>query len=111
MTRLLFDQNLSPRLTVRLADVFPGARHVSQIGLGRADDRIVWEYARENEYIIVTKDADFYELGLLHGFPPKVVWVRRGNCSTKQIEALLRENLDQILLLPTDKDTGTLALF
>jgi predicted nuclease of predicted toxin-antitoxin system len=62
MPTLPFDQNLSPRLVSRLADLLPGAQHVAQIGLDRASDLDVWEYARTHECIIVTKDADFNDL-------------------------------------------------
>jgi predicted nuclease of predicted toxin-antitoxin system len=65
MTSLLFDQNLSPRLVHRVADLFPGSIHVQAVGLATALDRIVWDYARANDYIIVTKDADLGELGTL----------------------------------------------
>ena len=111
MKRLLLDQNLSPRLPPRLADVFTEALHVSVLGLDTASDQDVWEYARQNDCIIVTKDADFGEIGLLRGFPQKVIWIRRGNCSTRDIEALLRENLDTIMALSNDPQTGMLTLF
>jgi len=111
MTALLFDQNLSPKLVKRLADLFPGSTHVSQIGLAEALDRTVWEYARVHDLILVSKDADFGELGLLFGFPPQVVWVRRGNCSTQDIEQILRENRELIDGLSPDKDSNVLALY
>src|SRR5262245_10519162 len=111
MMRLLFDHNLSPRLPNRLMDVFPQTLHVAALDLSTASDQMVWEYARDHDYIIVTKDADFSEMGVLQGFPPKVVWIRRGNCSTREIEMLLRENLDEILALSNDSKTGILALF
>lgn len=111
MKLLLFDQNLSPRLVERLADIYPGSVHVSNVGLGTASDQIVWEFARQNDYMIATKDADFSELGLLLGFPPKVIWIRRGNTSTHDIEALLRENFESIVALSDDPEIGTLTLF
>jgi len=61
--RLLFDQNVSPALVERLAEVFPDSVHVSTVGLDRAFDRAIWEHAREQGLIIVTKDADFGALG------------------------------------------------
>jgi len=111
MKLLLFDQNLSPRLVDRLADLYPHSIHVQMIGLGSALDRVVWDYARENDYIIVTKDVDFTEFGLLFGFPPKVIWIRRRNCSTDEIGTLLRENYDAIASLSDDPETGILTLF
>ncbi|HIK30835.1 MAG TPA: DUF5615 family PIN-like protein [Oscillatoriales cyanobacterium M59_W2019_021] len=93
MKLLLFDQNLSPRLVTRLVDLYLGSAHVDALGLGTAPDRDVWEFARDRGFIIVTKDADFSELNVLLDTPPKVIWIRRGNCSTRHIEQLLRENI------------------
>ena len=111
MTPLLFDQNLSPRLVDRLEDLYPESRHISVLGLGHAFDKDVWEYAREHGYIIVTKDADFSELGLLLGFPPKVIWIRRGNCSTRDIEGILRDHHEAVTALSDEPTTGILVLF
>ena len=111
MKFLLFDQNLSPRLVDLLADIYPGSSHVQDVGLSRATDQEVWNYAREHGYMIVSKDADFSEIGLLRGFPPKVVWIRRGNCSTSEIEELLRDNYATIGELENDPNTGVLMLF
>jgi predicted nuclease of predicted toxin-antitoxin system len=109
--KLLFDQNLPPSLVDRLADLYPNSAHVQPLGLSASLDRLVWEYAHQHDYLIVTKDADFSEFSLLLGFPPKVVWVRRGNCSTKEIEALLRENHEAIFELSSHPDVGILTLF
>lgn len=111
MKLLLFDQNLSPRLVELLADIYPGSVHVDRIGLADAPDREVWEYARQHDCIIVTKDADFSELSLLLGFPPKVIWIRRGNCSTGDIERMLRDNYDAIATLSEAPNTGIITLF
>jgi predicted nuclease of predicted toxin-antitoxin system len=88
---LLFDQNISVRLIQRLADLFPGATHVTRVGLDRASDQQVWEFAKEHDYAIVTKDSDFNDLSTLYGSPPKVIWLRIGNSSTEQIESMLRK--------------------
>jgi predicted nuclease of predicted toxin-antitoxin system len=55
MKLLLFDQNLSPRMIERIADLYPGSLHVDRVGLGRASDREVWEYARRHDYMISTE--------------------------------------------------------
>lgn len=93
---LLFDHNLSPRLVIRLRDVFPEAEHVAGAGLAEASDADVWRYAREAALTIVTKDSDFNDLAVLTGPPPHVVWIRRGNCSTDEIEALMRDHAPSI---------------
>ena len=69
--KLLFDQNLSPKLVPRLADQFPDSAHVQDIGMDKANDTELWNYACDNDYVIVTKDADFSDKSLIHGYPPK----------------------------------------
>ncbi len=108
--KLLFDQNLSPRLVTRLADLYPHAVHVSGVAMDTADDSAVWNYARTNDYIIVSKDVDFSERSLVHGFPPKVVWIQRGNCSTQEIEEILRSNVSLIEALDRDRTAGFVIL-
>ena len=109
--KLLFDQHLSPRLVSRLSEVYPNASHVSLVGLDCAPDEAVWRYAQENDYIIVTKDADFGDLGIMRGFPPKVIWLRLGNCTTGQIEATLRTWYSAIEGLSANPNVGILTLF
>jgi len=109
--RLLFDQNISPHLVKRLSDLFPDSIHVYSVELDQEIDEVVWEYARDNNLIIVTKDADFSELGLLRSYPPKVIWIRRGNCSTNEIENLIRRHFDSIETLVNDPGSGVLMLF
>jgi predicted nuclease of predicted toxin-antitoxin system len=92
--RLLFDANISYKLVEVLADLFPDSSHVSLPGLGRTRDRGVWEHAIEHGFTIVSKDEDFHQMALLEGPPPKVIWVRPGNCSTADIERALRESAD-----------------
>ena len=108
--KLLFDQNLPPRLANRLADIFPNSSHVFWLGLDRAADEVVWEYARTEGFLLVTKDADFSELSTLRGFPPKVIWLRLGNCTANQIEALLRRHFDAIQNLVDNGTVGILTL-
>ena len=86
--RLLFDQNLSRKLVTRLADIFPEASHVQFDGLAEKTDTEIWEFAKANDFCIVTQDADFAEKSRLYGSPPKVVWLRCGNTPTKEVEAL-----------------------
>ncbi len=64
--------------------------------MGKAADEVIWKYARENDFTIISKDSDFHELSFLRGFPPKVIWLRVGNCSTQQIETLVRKSHSEI---------------
>ena len=109
--KLLFDHNLSPRLVNRLADIYPDSQHIFLLGLEQAEDRVVWEYAREYEFVLVTRDTDFNELSVLRGFPPKVIWIRRGNCATHQIEEILRIHLEDIRAWISNPRLGVLTLY
>jgi predicted nuclease of predicted toxin-antitoxin system len=108
---LLFDQNLSFRLTRALADIYPGALHAKYLGLTASDDKEIWLYAAANDCAIVSKDSDFYQRSLLHGYPPKVLWIRRGNCSTKVVEEILRQHLDDIEQFMLDPGSACLMLW
>lgn len=109
--KLLFDQNLSPKLVKRLADLYPNSDHLDLLRLGTADDVLVWEHAKRNGFVVVTKDADFADLSVLRGFPPKVLWIRKGNCSTTDIEEILRDHNAEIEDLAMDLASGILTLF
>ena len=108
--KLLFDQNLSPKLASRLADLFPGSTHVQTAALDCADDDRVWGYARLNGFAIVSKDADYNTLSVLRGSPPKVIWLQLGNCTTAQVEAAFRSHFADIEVFERDPIAGTLAL-
>jgi predicted nuclease of predicted toxin-antitoxin system len=97
--KLRFDQNLSHRLPLRLSDLFPDSKHIRLLGMDRTSDTAGSDYATQNGFVIVTQDADFAERSLLFGPPPKIVWLRCGNSTPKNIEAILRENSARILEL------------
>ena len=88
--KLLFDQNLSPRLVHLLADIYPDSTHVRDVGLHDADDLNIWNYAGVHGYTIVSKDSDFQQRSLLVGAPPKFIWLRVGNCTVAKTESILR---------------------
>ena len=108
--RLLLDQNLSNRLVAQLAAEFPGSAHVRDVGLASAPDPDVWAYAAANGFAIVSKDTDFQQRALLYGHPPKVIWVRLGNCSTAAVAALLRSRPADIQAFEADPVAAFLAL-
>ena len=101
---------MSPRLVAGLSDVFPGSVHVRDVGLARATDAAIWGYARDHDLTIVSKDSDFHQVSFVRGPPPKVIWIRRGNCTTADIEALLRSNQTGILAFAAEADAAFLAL-
>jgi predicted nuclease of predicted toxin-antitoxin system len=94
--KLLFDQNISFRIVNKLKEFFPDCKHVSDGGLKNREDPDIWLFAHDHDYVIVTFDSDFYDISLLNGSPPKIIWIRTGNLSTNEIIELLKENKDTI---------------
>lgn len=90
--KLLFDQNISFRVVRGLETVFPLAKQIRELGLENSTDREIWEYAKREGYTIVTFDSDFYDLTLVLGIPPKVIWLKFGNTSTVHLIRILKEN-------------------
>lgn len=84
--KLLLDQNLLHHLVALFATEFPNSQH----------DMRAWQrppiqscaYAAKAGFVIVSKDTDFQQRAVLRGHPPKVVWVRLGNCSTTDVANL-----------------------
>ncbi len=104
--KLLFDENLPQALVASLDDLYPGSEHVLTAGLGGSGDGAVWSYAGLHGLTIVSKDSDFFNRSVLSGAPPKVIWIRRGNCSTTEIEHLLRSRHGAITgFLNQDRET------
>jgi len=100
--KLLLDQNLSHRLVVLLADLFPDSLHVKTVGLADADDTTIWNYAKEHGLVIVTQDSDYSDWNKLRGAPPMIIWLRCGNASTNQIHQKIRHAAERIhcLMIP-----------
>jgi predicted nuclease of predicted toxin-antitoxin system len=108
--KLLFDENLSRKLAPRLVDIFGGSTHVSHAGLMHSPDIDIWEHARINDFVLVTADADFYELAIKFGPPPKVIWVRNCNYPMRKIEQILRDQALRLMEFAEDKDRAILIL-
>ncbi|MBI4318573.1 MAG: DUF5615 family PIN-like protein [Chloroflexi bacterium] len=103
--RLLFDENLSPRVADYLESQFPDSEHVGAAGLRGKPDEQVWQYARERGLAIVSKDNDFRQISFLYGPPPKVIWLSVGNAGTATIARLLAARVKAVrefLALPEE---------
>lgn len=108
--KLLLDENLSDRIVYRIADLYPDSEHVKTLGLINTDDAVIWEYAKTNGFVIVSKDSDFHQRSLLYGYPPKFVYLRVGNCPTSKITQILRDNLDTLLQFERSEMESLLVL-
>ena len=107
--RLLFDQNISYRIIGKLPDYFADCKQVSDVGLKDCEDSEIWQFAHNNDYVIVTYDSDFYDISLMNGCPPKIIWLRTGNLRTLEIVQLLIANLDAINDFINNPDMSEIA--
>jgi predicted nuclease of predicted toxin-antitoxin system len=108
--KLLLDQNLSRKLISSLEEVYPGSAHISSVLSEKANDDSIWQYAKENDFTVVTKDDDFEQRSVLEGFPPKVIWIRLGNCRTADVSALLIRSVKIILAFADDREKSILPI-
>ena len=109
--KLLLDENVSFKLCTRLLDTFAEVSHVKKINFQHSTDREIWNYAKNNDFAIVTHDADFAEMTALYGTPPKVIWLRCGNQPSAVIEQRLRKNATRIKDFLTDDEVDCLEIY
>lgn len=95
--KLLFDQNISFRITKKIQSFFSDCLHVSDCSLNDCEDQVIWKYAKDNDFVIVTFDSDFYDLSMINGHPPKIIWIRTGNLTTNEIAQLMIHNEKAII--------------
>ena len=108
--RLLFDQNLSYRLCKALAGDFPDSGQVHLLGLEHADDRVIWNFARTNGFVLVSQDGLCRPGGAVGATSP-VIWLRCGNQPSVAIAALLRRHFTTISAFEHDPDAACLELY
>jgi predicted nuclease of predicted toxin-antitoxin system len=108
--KLLLDENLSDRIVPRIIDLYPESTHVKALGLTNTDDALIWEYAKSNGFVIVSKDSDFHQRSLLYGHPPKFIYLRIGNSPTTKIIQILRENVGIIMQFESQETESILVL-
>ena len=104
--KLIFDQNISHKILQYLPDSFSGSTTVKNEGLINSPDREIWEFAKSNDFTIVTQDSDFNDLNSLYGFPPKVIWIRTGNLRTKELNDILITHNQDLETFISDQEHG-----
>ena len=102
--KLLLDQNIYYRLVRKIAEYYPNVKQLRELNLENFSDAEIWKYSKENDYTIVTFDSDFYDIANIKGHPPKIIWLRTGNTTTKNMEKLFLEKFMVIsnFILNTD---------
>ena len=109
--KILLDQNISYRVLKKIEHLFPEAAQVKRLGLINATDKMIWQFAKEQDYAILTHDADFQDLSLLYGYPPKIIWLREGNLTNEMLAQKLLNAYDTIKSFIQEDLGGCLQLF
>ena len=109
--KLLFDENISYRITKNIVKIFPESSHVNEYDLHKSDDFDIWNFAKKNNFTIVTNDSDFNEFANMYNPPPKVIWLRTGNISTNNIAKLLQEKYSQIINFFQDENQKIMIIY
>lgn len=109
--KLLIDHNLSHKILRHLSGKFESSVRVKDFGMEKADDAAIWDYAKATSFTILSQDADFYDIGFLKGYPPKIIWIRSGNASTNPIISLLDSNHLSIRHFIENADNFCLEIF
>ena len=109
--KLLFDENISWRIRKLLEPHFPKCKHISDINKKIVSDNEIWEYAKINSYLIVTFDEDSSEIQTINNFPPKILWLRCGNTSTKSIAEKLISIKNEIFDFFVDNEKGVFEIY
>ncbi len=91
--KLLFDQNISPKIIKQLPLEILECQQVRFVGLEDKSDNEIFDFAKEKGFALVTFDADFVDLNALRGTPPKIIYLNTGNLTTQKVSDLILNNL------------------
>jgi predicted nuclease of predicted toxin-antitoxin system len=108
--KLLLDENLSKRLVPFLQADYPNTSQVVLLGLEQASDRDIWQYAKQHDYVIVTKDSDYQDLSELYGSPPQVILLMLGNSDKARLLKVLIDRKEDIQQLLSTPDIGCIEI-
>jgi predicted nuclease of predicted toxin-antitoxin system len=108
--RVIADENISWRIKKLIPnwDILPS----NEINPGkRLNDSYIWDFARQNNYNILTFDEDFFEIQNIHSFPPKIIWLRTGNIPTRLIAERLKQLESDINSFLENKEMGIYEIY
>lgn len=92
--KILFDQNISFRIISKIKHLYPEAKQIRELGLENLSDMEIWNFANKNQYTIITFDSDFFDISNIKGHPPKVIWLKTGNCTTNNVKEILIDKFE-----------------
>lgn len=105
--KLLIDAQLSPSLAAWINRSFNDIHAESAWSLQLRDksDKQIYEIAKANEYVIMSKDADFLDLLEKFGAPPNLIWITCGNTSNAEMREILSHSLANVIELISRGET------
>jgi predicted nuclease of predicted toxin-antitoxin system len=110
--KVLIDQNISHRIIPKLQGYFEQLTHIREVGLMDSDDYQIFLYARQTQFdAILTLEEDFQHHILIHKAPPKVIWLRVGNCGTNYLAEVIVKNIADIEQFIHDEDFEIIEIF
>lgn len=109
--KFLLDQNISFKVKKMLREIYPDVKHLSDIELTNKTDVEIFNYAKELNYVIVTKDSDFADLSLIKENPPKIICLKFGNSSSMKVAHVLINENSKIVDFIKSTDSHVLELY
>jgi predicted nuclease of predicted toxin-antitoxin system len=110
--KVLIDQNISYRIVPQIESLFDFLTHVKFLGWIDWNDHDIFMTARDQKYdAVITLDEDFNKLLLQHGTPPKIIWIKTGNCSTSKLVEVITTHGQIILDFLSDDTYDCLELY
>lgn len=94
------DAQLSPALAPWIRETFGiPCTSLRDLGLRDATDLRIFQEARDQTAIVMTKDVDFAVLQAQRGAPPQIIWLTCGNTSNARLREVLMMHLSRVLAL------------
>jgi predicted nuclease of predicted toxin-antitoxin system len=96
--RIWVDAQMSPAIATWISSNYAvSAVAIRDLGLRNAEDKEIFEAARQEKAVVMTKDGDFVLLLDRLGPPPQVIWVTCGNTSNARLKEVLTNTLPKAL--------------
>jgi predicted nuclease of predicted toxin-antitoxin system len=95
--RFVVDNQLPPRLSKFLEEAGHDSVHVAMVGMDTADDRALWDWARREDRVVVSKDEDLLFLANRPGDTGRLIWVRLRNCRREALVEAFSRSLPAVV--------------
>ena len=94
--KFLIDNQLPVALARALSGADSVSLHVLDVGLAQATDSEIWRYAADHEFVLVSKDEDFFYRAARGDTSVPLIWIRLGNCRKAALLAAIKETWPRV---------------